>query len=242
MRRRRHHARRSCESKAQLTARLVFDSDSVTNIAHQLGYYETIASVDLFTTAAGADRRGDDRRGRRGRARACSPPPTAPSAGSSRLPVGSKSVSASQAARVGRPDDDDASDFRRQTRRASHPTRTVLDNGAVSWPRRRTTTPAVTINLAVRAGFGRRSGRAAGHDVAAVARHRSRHGDAIGRRHRRRARQPRHHADDHRHAAPVLAGLHLPRRRLRAGARRCSATSSCRRRCRSRRSRPAKAK
>src|SRR6267143_11461 len=39
------------KAKAQLRARLVFDSDSVTNIAHQLGYFETIASVDLFTTA-----------------------------------------------------------------------------------------------------------------------------------------------------------------------------------------------
>src|SRR5712675_637964 len=39
------------KAKAQLRARLVFDSDSVTNIAHQLGYYDTIASVDLFTTA-----------------------------------------------------------------------------------------------------------------------------------------------------------------------------------------------
>jgi len=39
------------KAKAQLRARLVFDNDSVTNIAHQLGYYETIASVDLVTTA-----------------------------------------------------------------------------------------------------------------------------------------------------------------------------------------------
>jgi zinc protease len=39
------------KAKAQLRAQLVFDSDSVTNIAHQLGYYATIASVDLFTTA-----------------------------------------------------------------------------------------------------------------------------------------------------------------------------------------------
>ena len=30
---------------------MVFDNDSVTNIAHQLGYFETIASVDLFTAA-----------------------------------------------------------------------------------------------------------------------------------------------------------------------------------------------
>jgi zinc protease len=39
------------KAKAQLRARLVFDSDSITNIAHQLGYYETIASVDLFAEA-----------------------------------------------------------------------------------------------------------------------------------------------------------------------------------------------
>ena len=26
----------------------MFDNDSVTNIAHQLGYFETIASVDVF--------------------------------------------------------------------------------------------------------------------------------------------------------------------------------------------------
>ena len=39
------------KANAQLRARLVFDSDSVTNIAHQLGYYETIATLDVFTTA-----------------------------------------------------------------------------------------------------------------------------------------------------------------------------------------------
>src|SRR5262245_45680410 len=37
------------KAKAQLRAQLVFDNDSVTNIAHQLGYFETIASVDVFT-------------------------------------------------------------------------------------------------------------------------------------------------------------------------------------------------
>jgi zinc protease len=41
------------KAKAQLRARLVFDNDSVTNIAHQLGYYETIGSVDLFAEAPG---------------------------------------------------------------------------------------------------------------------------------------------------------------------------------------------
>jgi zinc protease len=40
-------------AKAQLRARLVFESDSVTNIAHQLGYFETIATVGLFTSLPG---------------------------------------------------------------------------------------------------------------------------------------------------------------------------------------------
>src|SRR5262249_58086268 len=45
------------KAKAQLRARLVFDSDSVTNIAHQLGYFETIASVEVFaSTPAGIAR------------------------------------------------------------------------------------------------------------------------------------------------------------------------------------------
>src|SRR5713101_2628297 len=35
-------------AKAQLKARLVFESDSITNIAHQLGYFQTIASLDAF--------------------------------------------------------------------------------------------------------------------------------------------------------------------------------------------------
>jgi zinc protease len=38
------------KAKQQLKTRLVFDNDSVTNIAHQLGYYETVASVDVFLT------------------------------------------------------------------------------------------------------------------------------------------------------------------------------------------------
>jgi zinc protease len=36
------------KAKAQLKARMVFDNDSISNQAHQLGYYETIASVDVF--------------------------------------------------------------------------------------------------------------------------------------------------------------------------------------------------
>src|SRR5262245_20785690 len=37
------------KAKAQLKARLVFASDSVPNIAHQLGYFETVASVDAVS-------------------------------------------------------------------------------------------------------------------------------------------------------------------------------------------------
>src|SRR5438477_4771029 len=36
------------KAKAQLNARLVFENDSVTNIAHQIGYFETIAGADVF--------------------------------------------------------------------------------------------------------------------------------------------------------------------------------------------------
>jgi len=39
------------KAKAQLRARLVFESDSVTNIAHQLGYFATIAAPALFSSA-----------------------------------------------------------------------------------------------------------------------------------------------------------------------------------------------
>jgi zinc protease len=36
------------KARAQLKARLVFDSDSVTNIAHQIGYFETIGGTGVF--------------------------------------------------------------------------------------------------------------------------------------------------------------------------------------------------
>ena len=36
--------------KNQLRARLVFENDSVTNIAHQLGYYETVANWEIYPT------------------------------------------------------------------------------------------------------------------------------------------------------------------------------------------------
>jgi len=41
-------------AQAQLQARLVFENDSVTNIAHQLGYFETISAASVFRTAPSA--------------------------------------------------------------------------------------------------------------------------------------------------------------------------------------------
>ncbi|HEY3382717.1 MAG TPA: pitrilysin family protein [Vicinamibacterales bacterium] len=40
------------KARNQLRARMVFENDSVTNIAHQLGYFETISSVDMFLSMA----------------------------------------------------------------------------------------------------------------------------------------------------------------------------------------------
>jgi zinc protease len=37
-------------ARRQLRARLVFETDSVTNIAHQLGYFETVAGPGFFET------------------------------------------------------------------------------------------------------------------------------------------------------------------------------------------------
>ena len=39
-------------AKRQFHARSVFENDSVTNIAHQIGFFETVASLDVYHTAA----------------------------------------------------------------------------------------------------------------------------------------------------------------------------------------------
>jgi zinc protease len=41
------------KAKAQLRARMIFDVDSITNLAHQLGYFETIGGVDRYLTLPG---------------------------------------------------------------------------------------------------------------------------------------------------------------------------------------------
>jgi zinc protease len=44
--------REVAKAKSQLRARLVFENDSVTNLAHQLGYFQTVATLDLYKGAA----------------------------------------------------------------------------------------------------------------------------------------------------------------------------------------------
>ncbi len=39
------------KAKNQLRARLVFENDSVTNLGHQLGYFQTVASLDIYRDA-----------------------------------------------------------------------------------------------------------------------------------------------------------------------------------------------
>ncbi len=41
-------------AKSQLRARLIFDGDSVTNIAHQIGYFETIGGAEAFRSLPAA--------------------------------------------------------------------------------------------------------------------------------------------------------------------------------------------
>ena len=41
------------KAKNQLRARLVFENDSITNIAHQLGFFETIANWRLTQSLVG---------------------------------------------------------------------------------------------------------------------------------------------------------------------------------------------
>ena len=43
-------------AKRQLRARLVFDTDSVTNIAHQIGYFETVTGPGYFEASPRASR------------------------------------------------------------------------------------------------------------------------------------------------------------------------------------------
>ena len=44
--------RELAKARNQLRARLVFENDSVTNLGHQLGYFQTVATLDVYKDAA----------------------------------------------------------------------------------------------------------------------------------------------------------------------------------------------
>jgi zinc protease len=45
--------RELAKAKNQLRARFVFENDSVTNLGHQLGYFQTVANLDIYLDAPG---------------------------------------------------------------------------------------------------------------------------------------------------------------------------------------------
>ena len=117
-------------AKRQLRARLVFENDSVTNIAHQLGYFETIAGPEFLLDPATTHRRGDPRAGLDGRA---APPRTVDTNGWMVPARGIPLMSPTLAAGLS-------------------PHRTVLDNGAVVIVQETAATPAVSIDATFLAG------------------------------------------------------------------------------------------
>ena len=188
-------------AKRQLRARLVFENDSVTNIAHQLGYFETVTGPGFSRRAAAAHRRRDRRAGLRRRAA----PPAAGSADGRLVPAAGVALmtptlaqgpvagpaDARQRRRRDRPGDvvdagghDQRVLSRRQPVRARRPARPRLSHRArasIAARRRRTRRRDC--------GRARRSRRrAAGHDQPP-------RDDAVvhlpGRGFRRRARDPR---------------------------------------------------
>ena len=117
------------KAKAQLRARLVFDNDSVTNVAHQLGYFETVAGPSFLAEILARIEGGDCRR----------------------------SVARSRATASEIPDDrlvpaDRTDGMSATLTRGLSPVRIGLSNGTVVIVQQTTIAPAVTINAAFRAG------------------------------------------------------------------------------------------
>ena len=152
----------------------VFEKDSVTNIAHQLGYFQTVASIDMLASLASGDRSRD--RGPGGRAARRRLTRTAPD--DRLVPAG---------------DHDDRS------RPGLSPVRQVLPNGTVALAQESPATPAVTINATMHDGQRPRAPDDARSVVRHVTSHRSGSGRARRRRDRRSARgtrrQPEHYRD-----------------------------------------------
>ena len=184
-------------AKRQLRARLVFEADSVTNIAHQIGYFETVTGPGLLRGARVARARGDGRAGR-GRRRA---PPRARQADGRLVPsAGAQGVTTATS--------------------GLSPVRHVLPNGAVVIVQETAFSPAVTISMAFRAGSLNEPDDLTGPGVVPRARHRPRHDHAVGGRDCRGARRSRRRAEGDDEPSRHHAVVHLPVRGLRRRARR----------------------
>ena len=126
-----HHAGELTKAKTQLRARLVFENDSITNIAHQLGYFATIASWRDYPRMAGQIECGHPRPGRRGRGPA--PGLVQPH---DRVVLAARTMTVLQAGQS----------------RGLAPSREVLANGVTVLSKSTSVTPAVTLNASIRAG------------------------------------------------------------------------------------------
>ena len=153
-------------ARRQLKARLVFETDSVTNIAHQLGYFDTVGGAGLLSRLEALHRCGHAGAGLGHRA------PTIRRQQPDRWLVPSD-----RGARVSQP----------ALARGLSPVRAVLDNGVVVIVQENPAAPAVAINATFSAGSALEPERPPGAGVPDRARHRPwRTGPA------RRRRLPRH--------------------------------------------------
>ena len=156
-------------AKNQLRARLVFENDSITNIAHQLGYFETIASwrlvaslrerIDAVTVDAVAQ--------------------TASARLTTQQPHGRLVRAAARSLMA------------TTLQRGLAPVRHVLENGAVVIAKHSPATPAVTVHASFARGLDLRPAGAERPGALRVEDDRSRHDEPDGRRDRRGAREPR---------------------------------------------------
>ena len=142
------------KAKNQLRARLVFENDSVTNLGHQLGYFQTVASLDVYQDAPNRIAAVTQDAGRTRR----------------------EEISANRSAdgRLVHADRRSAG-MTTAMQKGLAASRHVLDNGTVVISKEAPTVPAVTIQVGVRAGSIYDSNELVGPQPSRVARARPRH-------------------------------------------------------------------
>ena len=160
--------------QAQLRARFVFDGDSVTDVAHQLGYFATIGALAGLARVVRPAGRGHRRRRPRGGAGATSA-------------ADNRTIGVFEP--TGRRPERGAADGARARSAASWPTASPSSSQA------NRLIPAVSLAIGVHAGAIADPEAGAGHRRADRPGARPRHRDARRRRHRRAHRGPRRLAD-----------------------------------------------